>query len=150
MFHPATDDTGRVGIASKRWNVVFASSGVVQTSDARDKRRIGAIPASWLDAWGAVEWRRFRWKGRKRWHVGLIAQAVHAAFAAHGIDAFAIGLMCFDQWDEQRDGKGRVTAKAGDRWGLRYDQCLALEAAWQRREMARLDARLARLEGAAA
>lgn len=31
---------------------------------------------------------------------------------------------------------------AGDRWGLRYDECFALEAAWQRRRLARIEARL--------
>lgn len=37
---------------------------------------------------------------------------------------------------------------AGDRWGLRYDECFALEAAWQRREIARQDERLKRIEAA--
>lgn len=34
-------------------------------------------------------------------------------------------------------GVSQVTRPAGDLWGLRYVECLALEAAWQRREIAR-------------
>lgn len=30
-----------------------------------------------------------------------------------------------------------VVREAGDLWGLRYDECQALEAAWVRRELAR-------------
>ncbi|MEG8027118.1 tail fiber domain-containing protein [Sphingomonas aerolata] len=53
-------------------------------------------------------------------------------------------------------GVSQVTRPAGDLWGLRYVECLALEAAWQRREIARmrqrgdaLEARLLALEKAA-
>jgi len=53
-------------------------------------------------------------------------------------------------------GVSQVTRPAGDLWGLRYVECLAIEAAWQRREIARmrqrgdaLEARLLALEKAA-
>lgn len=36
----------------------------------------------------------------------------------------------------------------GERWGLRYDQCLVLETAWLRRELSRQAARLATMEAA--
>jgi hypothetical protein len=46
---------------------------------------------------------RYKWKEavqRKgdgaRWHIGLIAQEVERAFAARGLDAFEIGLLCRD------------------------------------------------------
>jgi len=62
-----------------------------------------------------------------------------------------------EEYEEQEDtGETRVTLEAGNRWGLRYDECQAMEAAWQRRELARKDAaiadlsaRLAILEGPA-
>lgn len=40
----------------------------------------------------------------------------------------------------------RPASPAGDRWGLRYDECFAVEAAWQRREIQRMAERLAALE----
>ena len=55
------------------------------------------------------------------------------------------------KWLEIRHDDGVVTPgrAAGDRWGLRYEECLALEAAWQRRRIARLEARIVALETSA-
>jgi hypothetical protein len=156
-FAPGADNSTTLGLVSNRWSVVYAATGSINTSDEREKDEISAIPNTWLDAWADVEWSRFRFKGRSRWHIGLVAQRVHAAFAAHGLDAFEIGLCCFDQWDERRvpevtvnddgeavsTGKELIEQEAGDRWGLRYDECFAIEAAWQRRELTRLHALLA-------
>ena len=184
------DNTISIGTASVRCTVFYAVTGSINTSDERTKQDITPIPDEWLDAWGALEWVRYKFKDAvaakgddARWHVGLVAQAVRDAFAARDLDAQAIGLLCYDQWEEQlepimeerqidteevvvdrintglfdahgepvfRDvtedrpimgmvdtGETRVTLEAGDRWGLRYDECQAMEAAWQRRELAR-------------
>lgn len=156
------DNVQALGAASYRWSVVYAGTGAINTSDQREKTEIAAIPDDWLDAWGDVAWSRFKFaavvadKGESaRWHVGLVAQAVRDAFAARGLDAAAIGLLCYDQWpaepavDEQRDEAGviivaaRAARPAGDRWGLRYDECFAIEAAYQRRRLDRIEAKLA-------
>jgi len=190
---PGADNVQAFGGASSRWSVIYAVSGTINTSDERAKdieENGGIIPAEWLDAWAAVEWVRYKFKDAieekgdaARWHVGLIAQRVRDAFDAVGLDARAIGLLCYDEWEEQREpifeerqvgtetvivgrvdtglfdatgapvfrdvtedrpimamidtGETRVTLEAGDRWGLRYDECQAMEAAWQRRELAR-------------
>lgn len=192
---PGGDNTQALGSASKRWSVVYAGTGTINTSDERSKTDIGEIPDAWLDAWAGVEWRRYKFIDGNRCHIGLVAQQVHAAFAAHDLDAFQIGLCCFDAWDEEREpifktvtktrkakrteqvpagedengevlyklvevafdeeyeesidtGKTRITLEAGDRWGLRYDECQAMEAAWHRRELSRMAERLAALENA--
>lgn len=194
-LRPGADNAQNLGSASFRWATVFAGTGTINTSDEREKTEIGDIPDAWLDAWGDVQWQRFKFKDRSRWHVGLVAQRVHAAFDARGLDAFEIGLCCFDAWEESREaitetvegtrkvpktamlrvegtpddkplfepvtieveevfsetidtGETRVVQEAGDRWGLRYDECFAIEAAWQRRELARMAERLAALETA--
>lgn len=148
QFLPRLDNSHSLGAAGARFSVLFAGSGVINTSDRRHKREIGPIPDEWLDAWGDVEWCRFQFTTGARWHVGLIAQEVHAAFEARGLDAFEIGLCCFDAWEEERAPqldaagnprtKGRLIREEGDVWGLRYDECFAMEAAWNRRELALL------------
>lgn len=191
-IRPGADNNKALGEAAFRWSVVYAGSGAINTSDRRFKKDISDIPDKYLDAWTDVSWRRFKMIDGERWHVGLVAQEVHAAFAAHDLDAFEIGLCCYDEWEEQREpiyetitktrnamreeqvsaGKnergeqifklvtvefeeeyhetvdtGRFDVKpAGNRWGLRYDECQSIEAAWQRREIQRLAARLTALE----
>ncbi|HCO6569839.1 TPA: tail fiber domain-containing protein [Escherichia coli] len=103
-----------------------------------------------------------------RWHFGLIAQRVEEVFAAHGIDGFQLGLLCHDEWDDvyvdvqtnigevikktrkTEDGIEEYTepapaefkvvldTPAGERYGIRYEEALSLEAALQRRNYARL------------
>ena len=145
---PAASGTISLGSAIFRWSEVFASNGTINTSDEREKEQIGAIPDKWLDAWGDVEWSRFKWRdavsekgGEARWHVGLVAQQVRDAFAARGLSALEIGLLCYDQWEDQWDkdegGNLVLIAQAGERYGIRYDQAQALEAAFVRRAISR-------------
>lgn len=152
---PAADNAHNIGWASGRVKEIFCANATINTSDQREKQDIGAIPDAWLDAWGDVQWQRFRWrdavaeKGEgARWHVGLIAQEIDAAFTARGFDASAIGLLCYDEWAEEPaapavlddDGNESLPARegrpAGSRWGVRYSECAALEAAWVRRALA--------------
>lgn len=130
---PGVDNARTLGTASLRFSTLFAASGTISTSDRALKKHVGHVPDIWLDAWGEVGWRRYRFRKGKRWHVGLIAQEVAAAFAARGEDAGTIGLLCRDRLDD-----------GSERWGLRYDECLAMEAAWVRRELARLRGAAAR------
>lgn len=132
-FYPATDNARTLGISSNRWSVVYAGTGTINTSDERAKQDIGDIPVAWLEAWGDVKWQRFRFRDAAqqkgdgaRWHVGLVAQRVRDAFAARGIDAFAIGLLCFDRWEAAED------RAAGDAFGIRYEEALAMECAFLR------------------
>ncbi|WP_123905538.1 tail fiber domain-containing protein [Sphingobium cloacae] len=161
-FQPATNNAYALGAAANRWSVVYAGTGTINTSDAREKQDVEDVPAALLDAWSDVAWQRFRFadavalKGEEaRWHVGLVAQQVRDVIderLGEG-EAVRLGLVCFDSWDaeaEERDEDGHVVRPgrgAGDRWGLRYEECLALEAAWQRRRIAGIEAALARLGG---
>lgn len=107
-----------------------------------------------------------------RTHTGVVAQEVKAAFEAEGLDPFEWGVLCYDEWEAQdeitetqihitvpaeydEDGNQTKEAEfeevavvvqeareAGSRYGIRYDEAEALEAAWQRRKIAQLEARL--------
>ncbi|EKP4673472.1 tail fiber domain-containing protein [Escherichia coli] len=105
-----------------------------------------------------------------RWHFGVIAQQVRDAFLAHGVDGTRFGLLCYDEWDdkyepvmavrtitevvdgveiekeEEYETEERILVrKAGNRWGIRADQCLWLESAYLRRRIEKIESHLAEL-----
>jgi hypothetical protein len=105
-FVPWTDNAYSLGSASFRAAQVYAATGAINTSDAREKTPVQPTPAAlkraaarirasigvyqWLDAVAA--------KGAEgaRLHVGVTAQAVRDAFAAEGLDPWRYGLLCAD------------------------------------------------------
>lgn len=108
-FRPGIDNAYSIGTASFRASVIYAATGAINTSDENAKQDIEAIPQAWLDAWGEVEYVRFKYRdsvaekgdGGARWHVGVIAQRVRDAFKKHGIDPFTIGILCWNEWPDQ-------------------------------------------------
>ncbi len=105
-LRPASDNAVTVGAGSFRWSTVFAATGTINTSDAREKTPLQPIPDSvkravrrviaqvgvfqWLEA---VE-RKGEAGARK--HVGVTAQAVRDAFIAEGEDPARWALFCED------------------------------------------------------
>lgn len=106
-------------------------------------------------------------KGKNaRMHVGLVAQDVVEAFASEGLDAARYGLLCHDRWDDEYEDVDVIDAPAvvgengeevepakkhtehvlihpaGDAYGIRYGEALALECAYLRWRMEQLEARL--------
>lgn len=111
---------------------------------------------------------------KARVHFGIIAQQVKEAFESEGLDVSRYALFCYDKWDDEyedvevidteatydEDGneltpqtshiEKKLITPAGDRYGIRYSEALALEAAYQRwlgeqrdKEIAELKAMLA-------
>ena len=102
-----------------------------------------------------------------RFHIGIIAQDVQNAFASQGLDASRYGFFCHDEWqDEYKDflvvdqegfvdeegnvrqprvvhTERRKLVSAGDRYGIRYEEALALECAYLRRRLQKIEAALA-------
>ncbi|MDU2018741.1 MAG: tail fiber domain-containing protein [Leclercia adecarboxylata] len=106
---PNVDNARDFGSPELRGRTAYFGTGPINTSDLTHKPIREQIPENVLDAWAAVDWRtRFKFddaiaeKGEDgaRWHFGLIAQHVEEVFAAHGIDGFSMGLLCFDEWDD--------------------------------------------------
>lgn len=144
-LRPRTDSTYSLGGAARRWTVVYSDTPAINTSDEREKEQIQDIDAAVLRAWGNVNYQQFKFKDAvskkgsgARWHIGLIAQRVKEAFEAEGIDPFAYGILCYDEWEEQEEkieeGVGVVQQfqAAGNRYGIRYEEALALECAYLR------------------
>lgn len=147
-LYPNADNTQTCGISGKRWKQFWADSGTIQTSDERLKTDIGEIPNEVLDAWGEVEFVRFKYKDvvaekgeGARWHVGVIAQRIERIFKERGLDAFEYGLLCYDSWKGRNICMGEHESD-GDLYSVRYDEALTLECAYQRRELARLKTKM--------
>jgi hypothetical protein len=160
-YQPVSDNAYTLGAAANRWSTVYAGTGAINTSDEREKQQIKPIDSAVLRAWAKVEYCAFKFndavalKGNgARWHIGLIAQKVKEAFESEGLDAFAYGLLCYDEWDEivedvlqevdvtlddgtivkgaEPTGEKRIVRQTGNRYGIRYEQALSLECAYLR------------------
>ncbi|WP_439861639.1 tail fiber domain-containing protein [Pseudomonas sp. MBLB4136] len=138
---PATDNTLNLGHTSNRYKTVYAATGTINTSDARDKQQVRehsvAERAVALRLRGMIRAFKFndavalKGEAGARIHFGVLAQDVKAAFEAEGLVAEHYALLCYDEWPEQAavvDDDGRVVTPyqpAGNRYGVRYDELLA-------------------------
>lgn len=120
---PGADNTYSLGAASYRWSVVYAGTGTINTSDARDKqqvrdlsdveRTVAARCKGLIKAFKFNDAVDLKGDGA-RIHFGVMAQDVAAAFATEGLDASNYGLFCSDTLP---DGTTRL--------GIRYEELLA-------------------------
>lgn len=148
-FFPSNNNIVSLGSNSTRWTEVFAINGTINTSDANYKQQIKPIDDVVLRAWGKVQFCQYKMnhavekKGADgaRWHFGVIAQQVKEAFESESLDPFAYGLLCYDEWEAQDaivDSKGVVMVSekpAGNSYGIRYEEALALECAYLRSKL---------------
>ena len=154
-----------------QWN----GQNIQTTSDQRVKTKLSVIPDEILDAWDGVVWGQFQYleavsdKGSSaRLHSGVVSQQIQETFSKKGLDACAYGFICHEVQDavdtvhvvntisEYVDENGvfhpeeKITElhheDAVDLWMIRYTEALCMEAAYQRRENARLKKRVADLE----
>lgn len=181
------DNVSSSGEGGVRWSVVYAATGTINTSDAREKTPPKAIDDAILDAADDVNIVLFKWlnsiatKGddAARWHFGVIAQQLRDAFLAHGVDGTKYGLLCYDEWEDEFEavteeyeqevatvkleggqlvevletqilsretGEMRKVRTAGNRWGVRPDQCMWLMLSAERRRTAAAIARIDSIE----
>lgn len=157
-FRPAADNTYSIGSASYRWSVVYAGTGTINTSDARDKTLLSAPPDAFFDAILSVPMTWYQWnaaieaKGpdRARIHYGPTAQAVRDALLAAGFDPARYGLFCQDTI--RRSSPKTVVGEDGDeeiifveepddeeRLGLRLDQFDRYRTEAVRRKLAAME-----------
>lgn len=107
---PASDNAQTLGAAATRWSVVYAGTGSINTSDAREKTVIRELNQAELASAiqlgreiGAYQWlASLAEKGSEaRWHIGMTVQRAIEVMRAHGLDPFAYGFICHDDWAEQ-------------------------------------------------
>lgn len=106
-FRPGSDGVQNCGFPSYRWDVVYAATGTINTSDACTKTDIQDLDEAErrvaLAAKGLLKKYRLRDAVAKkgdaaRWHFGVIAQELAAAFEDEGLDPWRYGVLCWDEW----------------------------------------------------
>lgn len=158
LFHgsahsvPILDNTYDLGAASFRMRTIYAGTGTINTSDAREKTPLEPVPAGVKRAVrriiagvGVFQYRDAvdaKGADAARLHVGVTAQAVRDAFAAEGEDAARWALFCADpvlehaKVEDDAGGQRLEARPALDaegrprvRLGLRHDQLALLALA---------------------
>ena len=136
-FAPETNANITLGYAGQRWSEVFASNGVINTSDANEKQQIRELSEAELATAKKLKTliKAFKWndavekKGDgARIHVGVIAQEVAQAFADNGLDPEKYGVFCRDVWYTANGEpclESTENAERHELCGVRYDQMLA-------------------------
>lgn len=108
-FRPQTDNDKSLGTSSQRWSTVYAGTGAINTSDARQKQQVRELyeaeRAVAVRIKGLIRAFKFndavvRKGDGARIHFGVVAQDVAAAFEAEGLDPSMYALFCYDEWDD--------------------------------------------------
>jgi hypothetical protein len=113
-FIPIIDGGSTLGSATNRWSTVFATNGVINTSDARDKRNIRELehglnsllrlrPVSY-------EWKDAHGEGTK---LGLIAQELKEVVPEVVRD-----------WEWKEDEQGNLSKVPAERLGVYYSDLI--------------------------
>ena len=143
-FAPSQSGQSELGLTNFRWKSIWSTNALNTTSDKNLKCEISEIPDEWLDAWENINYSRFKFKQSvsadptgARWHIGIIAQEIQERFAEKGLNAFEIGMLCYDKWDQSTGPDGNIIP-SGEIWSIRPDECQFMELALMRRSLNRL------------
>jgi hypothetical protein len=110
LTRPGTDNAQTLGGPSYRWSTVYAATGTINTSDAREKTAVNELSSAELTAAKQIAKKigSFRFldaysaKGdAARLHVGLTVQSVIEIIKDNGLDPMAYAFICYDEWEEQ-------------------------------------------------
>jgi hypothetical protein len=106
------DNDNSFGSASYRWTTIYATTGAINTSDARAKTKVRKL----ADADAEVEAAKalskeigiFQWLdsvakkgGAARQHVGFTVQRAIEIMESHGLDPMSYAFICHDGWADE-------------------------------------------------
>ena len=123
-----SDNTTDLGRTAARFDDIYATNAIIQTSDANEKQDIAELDEAERRVAVAAKslLRKFRWKDsvaekgdEARIHFGIIAQDLQAAFEAEGLDAGRYAMFIHSTWTDEETGEER------SRMGVRYSELLA-------------------------
>lgn len=130
---PGNDNVRKLGSASARWAIVYAGTGTINTSDAREKTFLSIEEAEKSAALEIkANLRKFKFndaveaKGDDaRIHFGASAQQVGDILESRGLTKEHYAFFCYDEWEAEFDEEGNETLAAGNRYGIRYEELLS-------------------------
>lgn len=149
------DNAQTLGTAAKRWSTVYAGTGAINTSDAREKTQVYQLTAEELSAAKQIarEFGTYQFlsavqeKGdAARMHAGTTVQRVIQIMEYFGLDAMRYAFICYDEWDAEHDSDGNETRAAGNRYSFRPDELMMFVARGIAARQDELEARIAALE----
>lgn len=154
-----------LGTSAYLFSSVYAQNGSIQTSDINYKQDIADLTQKEINVAIACSKliKKFKFKDAvakkgesARYHVGLIAQEIKAAFEYEGLDGTRYGILCYDSWDAQDevshiDDCGnkiieQAALAAGSRWAVRADQLSLFICAGLETVINNIDARITAIE----
>jgi hypothetical protein len=144
---PRVDNSFNSGHPSFRWANIYAGSGTIITSDAREKTSVAPLTDTEI-AWArdlAREIGSYQFIGAiaekgdaARHHIGMTVQRAIELGLAHGLDPMAYAFICYDTWEATDE------RPAGDRYSFRADQLALFIARGQEAAIAAQAAEIAR------
>lgn len=106
----SSDNAVQLGVSARRWSVIYAATGAINTSDAREKTPVSNLSASEISAAkdlsreiGTYKWlAAIKEKGDgARNHIGFTVQRAIEIMESHGLEPFSYGFICYDEWDDE-------------------------------------------------
>lgn len=111
-FSPGSDNTMSCGNGGQKWTQVYATNGVINTSDATHKTDPRNPTSTELDAFyeiGQLPW-VWMWLAKysiegdgARLHSGPTVQAAIEIMGKHGLNWTDYACFCYDSWQEQEE-----------------------------------------------
>ena len=147
-----------LGDGGSRFRTLYATTGSINTSDAREKTAVISLSSDELAAASQIAFSigTYQWlqaveeKGvAARHHAGLTVQRAIEIMEANNLNPFSYGFICYDTWPEEKNEDGLVTKEAGDRYSFRMDQLSLFISRGQQAIITQLQADVASLKGQA-
>jgi hypothetical protein len=137
---PAFDNVHSGGLPAYRFSTLYAGTGTISTSDAREKTDVRAMTMPEIACAKALgnEIGVFQFlasvaeKGdAARQHVGMTVQRAIEIFEAHGLNQMAYACICYDQWEDKFTEHPAIEYRAAhvDENGVEQPEVQAV-AAW--------------------
>lgn len=127
-------------LGSRRIKQLYAATSTISTSDERFKIDIAELEDEVLDPWAFGLLCHDAWEAEHE----AVHEQVEARIAKieQGEDGNEVEVVEVFM-EDRATGEQRLVHAAGDRFSIRYEEALAMEAAYQRRRAERIEARLA-------
>jgi hypothetical protein len=107
---PGTDNAQTLGDGGLRWSTVYAGTGTINTSDAREKTTVAEFTDAEVNCAAALakEIGVFQFLASRdekgatgaRLHIGATVQRVIEVMKAHGLEPMRYAFICYDEWEE--------------------------------------------------